>query len=220
MNLNEELVHFVLTSSFFIIIYPLLFLYHAYNHLTDEEKKESKINFEQIAIFLPIVFGVIFAIIYNITSSIIPRKYKDIYVRYIASGVITSIIINFIFQYGFGIHDIWLKLENPNITYVLVPLFYFIVFFTIGVWLRQQVLYGPDSGSNSASPSISPSSMIPSSISPSSMIPSTDSLSPNLKKNLSSNSLLSNLKSNKSVKSDVSNISSKIYDKLQNKSKS
>jgi hypothetical protein len=159
---NDDVVHFVLGSSIFVSIFPLIVLYTGYNNLTQAQKDESPISFEILAIALPIVYGILTAISYKLLS-LVPRKIQDsIYLRYVIAGTVPSIIINFGLQY-LGIHRDWLQMENPSLSYILVPLFYFIYFFTFGQWIRSQLLYGPSEPSKSKSSSSS-STVIPSNL--------------------------------------------------------
>lgn len=154
--MNDAIVHFVLGSSPVITIFPFVMLYTAYNNLTPDERENSRISLSTLCITLPFMYGIIFAMLYNVLS-IIPRKTKDTYTRFVVCGALTALIISLILHYVFQIHTDWLKLENPTIYHIGIFVFYLAVFFTIGQWVRAQVLYGPTSPSSSSSSS-SPSS--------------------------------------------------------------
>lgn len=142
--MNDAIVHFVLGSTPIFTTIPLIVLYHGYTKLTDEEKLESKISFGSVAILFPILFGFLFALIYYMTSSIIPRKVRDtIYLRYVLSGSIAALCLSLIAHHIFNIYEDWLEIENPLGWHASIFVLYLILFFSLGQWVRQQVLYGP-----------------------------------------------------------------------------
>lgn len=157
---NDDVVHFVLGSSVFVSIFPLMALYSGYHNLTQSQKENSPISFEVLAITLPITYGILTAISYKLLS-FVPRKIQDsIYLRYVVAGVVPCIIINAGLQY-LGIHTDWVQMDNPVLSYLLVPIFYFMFFYTFGQWLRAQILYGPTPKSSSSSGSSSGGSSAP-----------------------------------------------------------
>jgi len=138
----EDIVHFIIGSSVMILIFPMLYLHGAYNRLSEEERATLHVSYPTLVLILPILSGFIFACTYRCLS-MIPRKYNNIYIRFITTGIMTSLILSLMFHYVFHIQDKWLKMENPVSCHLFVPLFYAIVFWTIGIWVRALILYGP-----------------------------------------------------------------------------
>lgn len=155
--IDEEIVHYVIASSIFITMYPLIFVYSGYLHLTPEEQVEKRSVFAGLLFGLPLLFGILFASVYRLLG-IVPRKYNGVYLRYIVAGSVSGFLISLILHYGFHIQDTWLNMENPELSHILTPLFYFVFFYTFGSWIRAQILYGstPSSSTSSSSPSSSP----------------------------------------------------------------
>jgi hypothetical protein len=156
--MNDAIVHFVIGSSPIVTIFPYFVVYNAWNKLTPDEKKQTKFSFEDVCVVIPILFGVSFALSYYFLQ-IIPRKTKDIYTRYVVCGAIAGVIVSLVCHYVFRIQTEWMGLESPNSSHIIVGIFYLALFYTIGQWLRSQILYGPTApSSSSSSPSSSSSS--------------------------------------------------------------
>ena len=51
--------------------------------------------------------------------------------------------MSLLLQFVFHIHEDWLGLENPMLFHIGVGIFYLVLFYTIGQWVRGQLLYGP-----------------------------------------------------------------------------
>lgn len=153
MNLNEELVHFVIGSSMFIVIYPLIYFYYTYSKMTELEKHALSISLESLLLFLPIVYGVLFALLYSVLS-IIPRKYDTFYIRFSVCGALAAVCVSLVLHYGFNVYEEWLECDSPEMCHVGVFSFYLILYLTIGTWLRTQLLYGPQTSTPSTSPSV------------------------------------------------------------------
>lgn len=158
---NIDIIYFIIGSSPFIVIYPWIYLYNAYSKLRPDEKEHSVISFETLAVLLPIFFGIGVIFFNRILENIVPRKLEirntAYYPRFIISGTITSLTISLLLHYGFHIQDRWLHMDNPHVSHLIIPLFYFIVFATLGIWLRAHILYGPSD--NVVAPSYSNSPM-------------------------------------------------------------
>ncbi len=141
--MNDAIVHFVIGSSPIITIFPYFMLYNAHNRLTDEERKSSRISFQTLCVALPILYGMIFAILYS-CCGFIPRKTgNSTYTRFIICGSLTSLLVSLLLHYLFHIHQEWFGIENPNLYHIGTFVFYLVLFYTIGQWLRAQLLYGP-----------------------------------------------------------------------------
>lgn len=147
MRVDEELVHYTIASTLFITLYPFIFIYFGFQNLTPEEKIDQQSKLTLLIFLLPILFGLIFALSYKVMT-FIPRKMKNIYLRFIIAGAWTGFLISVIMQYVFHVQDRWLKMENPEVCHLFAPVFYFVLFYTLGVWMRQQILYGPVSTSS------------------------------------------------------------------------
>jgi len=155
--MNDAIVHFVIGSSPIVTIFPCFVVYNAWIKLTPDEKAQTKFSFEDVCVIIPIVFGVSFALSYYFLQ-IIPRKTKDIYTRYVVCGAIAGVIVSLVCHYVFRIQTEWMGLENPNSSHIIVGVFYLALFYSVGQWLRSQILYGPTSSSGSSSSSSSPPS--------------------------------------------------------------
>lgn len=159
--MNEAVVHFTLSTCPLITIFPFVLLTQAYNNLSEEEKENTKVSLTSLLIGLPILFGILHAILY-LGMGFVPRKTSEgIYLRFIVSGSITALIISLIMHYIFNIYNEWFEIENINMMHIFVFIFYLIYFYTIGQWIRYQVLYGPPlkkKSSSSRSSKSSPSS--------------------------------------------------------------
>lgn len=143
---DDHFVHFVIGSSPFITIYPIIFLYFSYKNLTNVEKDNLKISFETLSVILPVLSGLVFASVFYFLEHfvpIIPRKIQNTYFRFIVAGTISSTLISILLHYGLNIQDKWLKMDEPISSHVMISVFYTFIFSTIGVWLRNRVLYGP-----------------------------------------------------------------------------
>lgn len=159
-SMNDAIVHFTIGSSPIITIFPFLVLYNAYSNLSEEEKTDSRISFTAIVAFLPIVSGIMLAITYKILEKLVTRKTSQgIYLRFVVSGAISALVISLILDYGLHIYQDWLDMDNNTIMFhATVLIFYLILYYTIGQWLRAQLLYGPQKPSSSSSSSKSHSS--------------------------------------------------------------
>lgn len=141
--MNEAVVQFTLGTCPLITIFPFIFLARAYNEMTEDEKETTGISLTSLLIGLPILYGVTFAFLYT-GMSFFPRKTSNgIYLRFVMSGGIAGLCMSFILHYFFNIYEEWFHIENVNMIHIFVFLFYLIYFYTIGQWIRYQVLYGP-----------------------------------------------------------------------------
>lgn len=157
--MNDAIVHFTLGTCPIITLPPFITLIHAYGNLTVEEKENSFISLPTLLVSLPILVGIFLSIIYSLLG-FIPRKTSDnTYLRFVLSGGLTALFMSLIFHYCFNIYEDWFDVENPNIIHICVFISYILYFYTIGQWIRYQVLYGsPVSTSSSTSPQLSVSS--------------------------------------------------------------
>lgn len=154
---NDDLVHFILSGSMLTSMYPLIFLYQAYNQLTPIEKELSPISFQTLVLLYPIAFGILCAISYRVLF-FIPRKFPldasswdAYYFRFIFSGALAGLLISLFLDKVWDIHTQWLKIENTSATHLLVFFFHLAIFYSVGAWCRVQVLYGPKPKSSSSS---------------------------------------------------------------------
>lgn len=160
--MNDAIVHFTIGSSPLITIFPFMILYNAYAKLTDEEKEDSKLSFAGLAVMLPIASGVVFAILYNVLGGLIPRKVQNkLYLRFVICGALSTFVMSLILHYVFHIQEDWLDVQNPTMFHLLVLAFYLILYYTIGQWLRYQLLYGPAQPASKSSSSSSSSMAVP-----------------------------------------------------------
>ena len=154
--MNDAIVHFVIGSSPIITVFPFFILYNAHNRLSEEDKENCKISFNTLCMVIPFLYGTVFAVLYAALSAIIPRKIKNIYSRFIICGALSAMIISLIMDHILHIHTDWLNIENTNMYHVCTFIFYLILYYTVGQWLRSQILYGPTPKSAPSSPSLKP----------------------------------------------------------------
>lgn len=161
--MNDAIVHFTLGSSPVLCLFPLLILYGAYNKLTDEEKENSRVSFSVLALVLPIIYGILFAMLYSV-GGFIPRKTPGaVYLRYVLCGAIATSLVSMLLEYVFKVYDEWFGIENAFHIHVGVGLVFLVIMYTIGQWIRKQVLYGPTPTPSSSSSSPPPVMKPPSS---------------------------------------------------------
>jgi hypothetical protein len=142
--MNENLMHFLIGSSVFITIYPMCYLYNLQQQLTEEEKLQVKIPIPLLIMLLPLTFGLLNVCIYQLLE-LIPRKLGDIYFRFCVGGAVSALILTIFLQFIIGnLHS------NIYFFSTLVVVFYGAVYFSIGVWLRTQIIYGSTSAYNEA----------------------------------------------------------------------
>ncbi len=70
----------------------------------------------------------------------IPRKVGEQYTRFIVSGSISSFIVSLLLFYIAPFPGI--DRSNAIITSILTAAGYFVLYYTMGVWLRTQIIYG------------------------------------------------------------------------------
>ena len=201
MNLNEEIVHFVIGTSAFILIYPSIYFYYTYSKMSEDEKLSLSISLHSLLFFSPIIYGILFAVLYR-TLSIIPRKYETFYIRFAICGALAAVLCSLVLHYGFNFYDEWVECDTPEMCHIAVFAFYLVLYITVGTWLRTQLLYGPQAPSSS---SVSGGSTSPI------KIPSVGSISNSL--NLASPNSIRPIPSKSSASANV-------FDSLQEKSQS
>lgn len=149
--MNDAIVHFVLGASPVVMLYPYLVLHSAHRNMSEEERQKTRISVDTLFFVLPIVYGLLFSMLYN-CCGFIPRKMGDTYFRFIMCGALASLGTSLLLHYLFRIHTDWIKTTSPMACHAAVFVFYLIVYYTIGQWLRAQVLYGPTAGSSDGAP--------------------------------------------------------------------
>lgn len=142
-RINDLIVTFTLTSSPITSIIPLGILYNAYNALTPAELK-SVPSFSVLACITPVLFGVFHATMYVMLENVIPRKVNNnVYLRYIVTGALAAVAIAAVYHAWFNVFVGVMKYENPMVCIASVFVGGLVFFYTIGSWIRYQVLYGP-----------------------------------------------------------------------------
>lgn len=170
--------------------------------MSEDEKLSLSISLETLLFFLPIVYGILFAVVYR-TLSIIPRKYETFYIRFAICGALAAVLCSLVLHYGFNFYDEWVECDTPEMCHIAVFAFYLVLYITVGTWLRTQLLYGPQAPSSS---SVSGGSTSPINI------PSVSSISKPL------NLAIPN--TTRPVTSNSSSASANVFDKLHQKSES
>lgn len=141
--MNDAIVHFAIGSCPLITIYPYFILYQSYNRLSEEEKSNVNVSFSTLCITLPILYGILFAVVYHL-SSFIPRKVNNsIYLRFVVTGALSSMLVSIFLDYVFNVHRQCLHIDNTMMYHIIVFVFYLVLYYTIGQWFRAQLLYGP-----------------------------------------------------------------------------
>lgn len=147
MSLNEEVVHFTIASCVILTIFPMIYFTYLYEQLLPTDKERLKFSCSMFNLLFPITYGVVFAIMYRILF-FIPRKfpenadsYSATYVRFVISGAVAIVLISVVVDYFYDVYNI-LNIDAINAHSVLF-VYYLFLFYTIGSWLRMQILYGP-----------------------------------------------------------------------------
>ena len=155
--MNDAIVHFTIGSSLFMTIYPCLFLHYGSSQADPRDLETSLVSPPMLMYCTPVIFGALFAFMYAYMG-FVPRKYNDFYVRYVVAATAASFVMSILYHYVLHVQDRWFGMEHPEMSHIVVPLFYAGLFSTIGLWLRSQILYGPSPTSSSSSSSSSGSS--------------------------------------------------------------
>ena len=141
--MDKALIHFVIGSSPIMMIFPYMLLYHSYHDLTPDEQDSVSIHLETILMTLPLLYGVTFAICFQVFTFIPERTQNGLHPRFILSGGLAAGLVSLIYHYCFRIHTQWLKCDFPHLFHIGVVLFYIMVYYSLGEWIRSQILYGP-----------------------------------------------------------------------------
>ena len=123
---------FSIGSSPYLTIYPLVILYLNYIELPPECQKSITIHPMIIAIFLPIVLGVVLSAVYQVIRSTTLSRYY----RIIVSGTISAFILSILLDY-MNVYDEYLLASNTHGIHIFIIVFYAIVFAILGEWLFQ-----------------------------------------------------------------------------------
>lgn len=155
-SLNDALVHMTIAASPLMSIYPCIYIYNCERELSEYAKSQLQISCETLMITLPLAFGILFALLYNLLT-IVPRKYNDVYFRFIFSGALAAALLSVMLQW-FNVQKDMMHIEDPMTCHISVFIFYLFVFTVFGSWYRKQILYGPkqSSSASSVSPLMSP----------------------------------------------------------------
>jgi hypothetical protein len=157
---------FTIANSFFITIFPLLYLHHVHESLNDEERSASPISLGSLSIFIPLYMGVVFAALYPFFKDLgIPRKVGTVYVRFGLSGALAAFSLSLILDYGFGLYTNLFHFQSPSLVHGAVAVFYFFVFNIVGVWCYKKLENYFEDDSAGSSPAVSRSPSIAGSIS-------------------------------------------------------
>lgn len=141
--INDAIVHFIIGSSPVITIFIYTIMLHNYYTLTLEEKQEVESDLVLLLFLIPILYGFSMAMLY-ICLGVIPRKTSNsIYLRFIMSGALSSVIVSLLCFYFIPSYSILMRIDDVSMFHVFVFVFYLVLFYTIGQWIRAQLIYGP-----------------------------------------------------------------------------
>lgn len=142
-KLNDLIVTFTLTASPITSVIPLGILYHVYSTLTPSELKNVP-SLHILTWLTPTLLGAFHAILYVLLENVIPRKVNNtIYLRYIVTGALAVLAVASVYHAWFDIFVGVMKYENPMMCLASVFVAGLVFFYTIGSWVRYQILYGP-----------------------------------------------------------------------------
>ncbi len=208
--MSEHLLLFIIANSFFITIFPLLYLHHVYDSLTEHEKEQSKLSDTTLNMIIPVALGLLFAVLYPFLRDLgVPRKVQGIYIRFSLAGAIAALIISMTMDHFLNIYETWFEFDNPLMIHLIVAGFYFCVFQIIGTWIYKRIAEVFDEDSSNRPPVATTSPPISRSGSPLRLpIPSISSVSSTAASSDSASSA-----SSQSSKSEL-------YDKMQTGTKS
>jgi hypothetical protein len=132
-DIDNVIVNFTIGSSPLINIFTYLMLSIPY--YKKEHSNTDNSRFIMILFIIPILNGILSAFLYYILRGI-PKKYENIYLRFIISGSISQLIIHFLFNMFFSI-------SYSLSTYINIYILDFIIYFVCGTKLRTILLHGP-----------------------------------------------------------------------------
>jgi hypothetical protein len=155
--MDEDITHYMIGSSIFVTLYPLVYLTFAHNKLSDEEKENLRVSLPTVCLMIPILFGLLFTITYRIITFVPRSTSGGLYLRFVVAGAVASLLLSLIAHYGFNIQTDWLHMENPHVSHMFIPIFYFVLFYTVGLWFRAMLRYGTAKPITSGKPTTSPS---------------------------------------------------------------
>ena len=121
---------FSIGSSPYVTIYPLIALYLNYSELPLECQNSITVSPTIIAIFLPIVFGLILSFVYQVVQNTSMSRYAHIVVSGVISALIASLLLDFM-----NVYDEYLLVSNTYSIHAYAVVFYAVVFASIGKWL-------------------------------------------------------------------------------------
>ena len=136
--MSENLLLFLISSSFFINIFPLLYIYLSASALSDDEKDKLKIPHELLYIGIPIATGILFPIIYN-SLNFIPRKLNGFYLKFNLSGALSALIISVVLDNVFNIHETLFEADNPFVFHAQIFVCYVILYQVVGIWVYKKI---------------------------------------------------------------------------------
>ena len=130
MIYNDYIKLFITSSSIFFTIFPILYLNNAYNQLTDFEKDHLTVSLSSVAILIPIIYGIVFSIIYANIKDKIPKSLQ--YMKFFIIGALGGFIVSLIFIYVFKIPEQWFKISNSVYWIGYISIFYGILMYILG----------------------------------------------------------------------------------------
>jgi hypothetical protein len=140
MDLNRLLIHFLIPSSILFTMYPMIYLMYCDSRLTREEQESVTISITQLMVWGPILFGVLFVVLYETMTRIPIQIGATTHVRFIVVGALTVGIISLLMD-ALHVYEQYAHIEHSTRwVHVWVILFYIVLFSTIGVFLSRHLL--------------------------------------------------------------------------------
>ncbi len=161
--MSEYVTFFTIGQSIFVTIFPMLYLHHVYETLSEHEKAQVSVSLNTLNVSIPVAMGVLFSVLYPLLRDIgIPRKIGGVYVRFSIAGALAALCISLVLDYVFNVYDKWLQIRHTYTAHLTVAACYFFIFQIIGVWVYKRLgdyyddgAGGGSGGSAAPSPPIS-----------------------------------------------------------------
>lgn len=132
--MNEDLLHFIISSSPLITCVLMILLLADWEHMLNT-------HHVILGLSLPFLLGIGHVILYRLLT-IIPRKWGNLYLRFIIAGTMSAICFLPVYYY-LGIFHGFTKQNDVIFLLVLGFVGIHVFLYTlIGTWLRIQIIYG------------------------------------------------------------------------------
>ncbi len=120
INISSLIRRFVIGST--VSIAPLIYLGIAYNKLTCEEQSGMKIKYANMAMALPVFYGITYVILHKLFENVDSRY------RYFLIGAVAGLLYSLIGHFVFRVPETLLKSKYPNSVHITAPIIYSLIY--------------------------------------------------------------------------------------------